>query len=134
MLTWFYWKYLQNPWCRCLNPYSNGMLTWLLAVLSELIPEIVLILILMECSLGDITRLLVSDKQVLILILMECSLGTQVVEGVAIMLNVLILILMECSLGSDQSGSSGCHSSVLILILMECSLGCDTSNPGSGSQ
>ena len=37
----------------CLNPYSNGMLTWLMVGVEILgIAAIVLILILMECSLG----------------------------------------------------------------------------------
>ena len=40
----------------CLNPYSNGMLTWrrLLTVLSS--AKKVLILILMECSLGNMSN------------------------------------------------------------------------------
>ena len=37
----------------CLNPYSNGMLTWVCPTPgSQLALQLVLILILMECSLG----------------------------------------------------------------------------------
>ena len=84
---------------------------------------------------------------VLILILMECSLGTD--DGLPptedLSLNpysngmltwargawgfakrfqlVLILILMECSLGFRNMGKCKRMKTVLILILMECSLG-----------
>ena len=36
----------------CLNPYSNGMLTWDLMLNPRFSECLVLILILMECSLG----------------------------------------------------------------------------------
>ena len=83
---------------RCLNPYSNGMLTWIMKKIISWMRLFVLILILMECSLGlcigehDVYR-------VLILILMECSLGVANVQNVSAQRFVLILILMECSLG-----------------------------------
>ena len=36
----------------CLNPYSNGMLTWIKEQIEDKQVSFVLILILMECSLG----------------------------------------------------------------------------------
>ena len=39
----------------CLNPYSNGMLTWKFTLTADSNGKlVVLILILMECSLGSI--------------------------------------------------------------------------------
>ena len=84
---------------RGLNPYSNGMLTWVVFIVVFFLFFKVLILILMECSLGI------------------CRMATAYPEC------VLILILMECSLGLFKSGDLEKDEYVLILILMECSLG-----------
>ena len=59
---------------RCLNPYSNGILSDLSAVLILKKAMLVLILILMEYSLISGIRSPISRHTVLILILMEYSL------------------------------------------------------------
>ena len=54
MLTWQTNNYFLLLCLFCLNPYSNGMLTWTVPPLCATysVAETVLILILMECSLG----------------------------------------------------------------------------------
>ena len=53
MLTWWLDVQARALYQACLNPYSNGMLTWDKTRVSEkVIAGGVLILILMECSLG----------------------------------------------------------------------------------
>ena len=58
MLTWLNFGAVQKKTQRSLNPYSNGMLTWeVTAYNPDHQRADVLILILMECSLGVIVRL-----------------------------------------------------------------------------
>ena len=107
MLTWRETGRIFNDIKDGLNPYSNGMLTWFKKMNGKnVVNPNVLILILMECSLGKIKT--ETFKQgipyVLILILMECSLGKE--HGKKMLRkHVLILILMECSLGEIKCGN-----------------------------
>ena len=87
----------------CLNPYSNGMLTWNDNLDLDTIDSYsVLILILMECSLG----LMSAFAWMLCACLNPYSNGmlTWIIgqKNTSLAERVLILILMECSLGVSK--------------------------------
>ena len=82
MLTWCLLQLLGTFSRVCLNPYSNGMLTWKFTLTADSNGKlVVLILILMECSLGRSEDEILAhvEEFVLILILMECSLGLNLI-------------------------------------------------------
>ena len=87
----------------CLNPYSNGMLTWNTRFAEKAYEDAVLILILMECSLG-----------VFLKYAKEVRLRLNPYS------NGMLTWTAAVEIVTDESRS------VLILILMECSLGCQT--------
>ena len=83
----------------CLNPYSNGMLTWKMRPHKARRMN-VLILILMECSLGFFRDTLFVPVKSLNPYSNGMLTWSKFDQGLARKCNVLILILMECSLGA----------------------------------